>query len=628
MSNNIWFKNPRILFEKHNLIPNSTMNFDEQMNSLTRLIFLSFLLILLFTKFSFSLIYLLISVGIILFISIYYSQTNKENMSNKVVENFMIPGFPKLPNRDVSKHGKNYSSGSSVLQNRGRNEIKIRDFAHQPEYSSSQVENTNLRWSKSESENCDYPQRAVFCDKFEEMNFGPTFYSKNQSLVGPPNPRTNTSVISVAPSHDLDFWRANNMITHSHVNREKQEDLYLSGQVSTTCCGVLGDSYLVPSGGNTDIKNGVGQWSRILEEEGRKKGREKGIPDYGDDQLCWSSRDPEISQQSWESRDPEVEENDTPYYKEEDQFGHFIVKEEEVYENFCQGGSCGNIRTNSPRIQRGIPYSGRPVNEEREKTFSNTEILRKPQNKPNQKDVYGQVYNEIPGMVNMQCGYNPDQLFNSNLPVNFAAGNCEQSPNLASYNKNIFTQTIQPGVYTVNDVIEPINSNIGISYDQQFLPVSCKFTENGGTLYTQHDPNLVDIVRKDDRQSVKQAVDNANIYDPRHSGYGTSYRSYTDETTGQTRFAYDDINAIRMPNYITRSHIDFEPYADSYGPMKTGQSLGNEFNSDIRALAQDSWLRNSLQFRNDLSERRMRKINADAWQQRVAPIHTRGMPRK
>ena len=52
------------------------------------------------------------------------------------------------------------------------------------------------------------------------------------------------------------------------------------------------------------------------------------------------------------------------------------------------------------------------------------------------------------------------------------------------------------------------------------------------------------------------------------------------------------------------------------------ESNGNEFNSKIRALAQDSWLRNSLQFRNDIQERAMRKVNANAWQQRVAPIHT------
>lgn len=237
------------------------------------------------------------------------------------------------------------------------------------------------------------------------------------------------------------------------------------------------------------------------------------------------------------------------------------------------------------------------------------------------KNTYDTVYQqrEIPGLVNMQCGYNPSQL-DVNLPTNLAVGNCEQMPEMSNFNNNVFTQTIQPGVYTKSDIIEPVNSNIGISFTQQFPPVTCEMTENGGTLYTSHDPNLVDVKVPDDNFEVSEAVTNANIYDPRHSGYGTSYRSYTEEVTGQTRFAYDDVNAIRMPNYITRSNIDFEPYADSYGPMKNPK--GNEFHSKIRSLAQDSWLRNSLKFRNDIQERSMRKHNANAWQQRVAPIRT------
>ena len=46
-------------------------------------------------------------------------------------------------------------------------------------------------------------------------------------------------------------------------------------------------------------------------------------------------------------------------------------------------------------------------------------------------------------------------------------------------------------------------------------------------------------------------INQANIYDPRF-GYGTGYRSYIDETTGQPRFYYDDIDAITKPNYIVK----------------------------------------------------------------------------
>ena len=75
-----------------------------------------------------------------------------------------------------------------------------------------------------------------------------------------------------------------------------------------------------------------------------------------------------------------------------------------------------------------------------------------------------------------------------------------------------------------------------------------------------------------------------------------------------------------MPNYITRSKIDHLPYADKYGPMEEDSEFGNKHTSNIRTLAQDSWLRNSLQFRNDLTERLMRKKNSEAWQRRQSPL--------
>ena len=65
-----------------------------------------------------------------------------------------------------------------------------------------------------------------------------------------------------------------------------------------------------------------------------------------------------------------------------------------------------------------------------------------------------------------------------------------------------------------------------------------------------------------------------NVYDPRLTGYGTSYRSYTDDNLGQTRFYYDDIDAVRMPNYIVKSNIDREPFADHYGTIPDGDQFG------------------------------------------------------
>jgi hypothetical protein len=165
------------------------------------------------------------------------------------------------------------------------------------------------------------------------------------------------------------------------------------------------------------------------------------------------------------------------------------------------------------------------------------------------------------------------------------------------YNEDLFTETISPGNYKMNTRNEPINSNIGISIAEQF-----------------EEPNYEMI-------EPFENVNTSNVYDPRFYGYGTSYRGYVDKNLGQPRFYYDDVDAIRMPNYISRNKIDVMPFGDAYGPDNNG---GNQYHSNITALADKHYLDSSLQFRTEMQDRLMRKVNANQWQQRMFPINTNG----
>jgi hypothetical protein len=188
------------------------------------------------------------------------------------------------------------------------------------------------------------------------------------------------------------------------------------------------------------------------------------------------------------------------------------------------------------------------------------------------------------------------------------------------YNKNLFTQTIQPGVFARNEVIEPIQNNIGISWDQQFQPVTCETEKNGSTTYVTHDPRIVPPLATPPTPRAKVPT-NSDIYDPRSGGYGTSYRSYIDTLTGQPRFYYDDIESIRKPNYIIRSNIDDAAWAHQYGPMSEPKENGPIPNHMSRSLANDKFMRDTLQQRNELQERAMRKYNTTiGWQRRQAPL--------
>ena len=233
-----------------------------------------------------------------------------------------------------------------------------------------------------------------------------------------------------------------------------------------------------------------------------------------------------------------------------------------------------------------------------------------------------------PGDINTSCGYNPEQLIRAGLPSNLPSGVCTQNPVMKQYNENLFTQTIQPGIYTRNEINEPINSNIGISFNQQFLPTTSKTNILSGNInYIQHDPRIIEplIEYPDQLFEFADGSTEADIYDPRFTGYGTSYRSYTDDNIGQTRFYYNDVDAIRMPNYITRSHIDNQPFADHYGPIPSGFENGNPFTANIHEMANDAFLQGALQHRTEISERLMRKVNSEQWQRRSAPIRTHNM---
>jgi len=210
-----------------------------------------------------------------------------------------------------------------------------------------------------------------------------------------------------------------------------------------------------------------------------------------------------------------------------------------------------------------------------------------------------------------------------NMPTNYGGGRCNLTDAMKEYNDNLFTQTLQPGVYYKNQVIEPIHANMGVSFTQQFEPTDVNV--NGNTVtYTSHDPFLYTPPPK--KPEEKRATE-YNVYDPRLTGYGTNYRSYIDKLTGQPRFCYDDVDSVRRPNYIVRSNIDHMPLAEKYGTMVDDDTMSSN-NDRIREHAQQTILDDTIAYRTDLQNSLLRKRNSEMWQLRVAPLRRDGHSRK
>lgn len=406
-----------------------------------------------------------------------------------------------------------------------------------------------------------------FCDNERPLDEGvfnnPNWISDNKKLVGTANPKTAIPPIIVPPIADLNYWKVNNLVTNSAINEESNIDVYQSGYQVSTCCAPTYDCAETCRNAITET-NSINQQQVPLSKE-----------NYN-----------EISNQNYVTGPPK-------------------------HHGFNSIGSDGEYIHHDSYQNTGCPSKSKIENFEIPyfKNSSKKELISRPSQS---------------GEINITCGYNPIQLQQAGLPTNLPVGNCQQNPKMKQFNENLFTQTIQPGVYTRNEINEPINSNIGISFTQQNPPTTCKTDlVTGEVEYTKHDPSIIEPVNEADiepsNKSHKQYTE-SNVYDPRFYGYGTSYRTYTDDNIGQTRFYYDDINIIRMPNYITRSNIDSQPFADSYGPIPSGDSKGNKYNSNIRALANDAFMTSTIQHRTELQERLMRKANNRKWQLRQAPL--------
>ena len=226
------------------------------------------------------------------------------------------------------------------------------------------------------------------------------------------------------------------------------------------------------------------------------------------------------------------------------------------------------------------------------------------------------------GDVLVTDGYYPEQVLDSNLPSNLNVGFCNKDAEFNEYNKQMYTSTLQPGVYTRNQIIEPISSNIGISFTQQFEPITAE-TDEYGTTFIGHDPNVMEIPHEKTEEifPYDRQTHISDIYDPRHTGYGTSYRSYVEPMTGRVRYYYDDVDAHKRPSFLCRSNVDHIPSSIGVQAIPNDEYF-NKQNRNSRAIAGDAFLSDTLNFRTEMQERLMRKGNAVAAQARMYPKHT------
>jgi hypothetical protein len=350
-------------------------------------------------------------------------------------------------------------------------------------------------------------------------------FSTNQSLVGPPNPKTLVRPVIPTPIYDTEAWKPNDFIIPNGINDQKRQELFDNGYVAMEHVSYVPSAplYDAPTARLPPPPPPSSEYYRAPMSEERRSQHPPRIP---------------------------VEQ----------------VESEEHYE---------------PTGNSSNPYQ----------TFS---------------------YPAIDG----GCGYDPINL-DYHLPVNYKADECQKTKLMREYNKNLFSIPLQPGLYTESQVNQPdaSMSNLGISFAQPFLPTA--FTKRNGydsfvELAQPMPPKNVPFPKTDEPLRTE-------IYDPRLTGYGTSYRSYYEPVTGQTRFYYDDVDQQTRYNYLTRNKVDFANFGTTVGPINDRSLQGQS----LYSYADQTYSDSQVTFRNEMQQRLMHKNSNREWQQRIAPISTR-----
>lgn len=391
-----------------------------------------------------------------------------------------------------------------------------------------------------------------FCNDFEPIQFDEDYFSRNQYLVGCPNPKTLVPPIIAPPSHDLAYWKASDLTTHSRVNDQTSYDAYSAGYVGPAYNFSTGYSgYAEPISTDSYRPSVCSDCVRAPCVCAK--------PITRSDLLTTQTVQPGLFEQS-DYTEPINSNIGITYTK---QFDPTRVKLDDVgliYSAMPAIPPDDDFPQYPPAIGNSAPPGRRLL------------IGRDP--------FYGGVYS--PPVQNPALPYFYVDAIAPPPPVDIPV---PQIPNF-------------PPAVTVEPFVDRIERS------------GATFT--GCDAIAPYPPPIVQLQTESD------------VYDPRFTGYGPTERGYVEPTTGQPRFFYDDIDAVTMPNFISRNAVDVYPWAAQYGSGYNGNLSvdGIAYGDGYKRLAENAFADSAIQFRTEMQERLMRKRNAEMWQLRFAPIYT------
>jgi hypothetical protein len=213
-------------------------------------------------------------------------------------------------------------------------------------------------------------------------------------------------------------------------------------------------------------------------------------------------------------------------------------------------------------------------------------------------------------------------------PTNMSVENCDFSTYYDCDNIKLFKSQIEP-----DDLSEyyPLNPEaISQLYDKSYEKIKASDTLSyPNDVYITNDPRLVSGAHDGqilalDRPPINGKVDLNKIYtDKDLNYYGKKYNSYNDVNTGQITYYIDQTlqNPIFEPLFGNPSRVDGYVYKDPMGSMKPQYIRVPVKHIDLldtksNNSGQLTWMRDSLESREDLLSFQMSKNNREKYSSR------------
>lgn len=227
-----------------------------------------------------------------------------------------------------------------------------------------------------------------------------------------------------------------------------------------------------------------------------------------------------------------------------------------------------------------------------------------------------------------------------------------KDPNYRDYTRSLLSTHIEPNSFANNQMITPISSNFGISYNPEYQYVdkgqvdvidgNGQRSDTDWYAYTRIDPQLIRDDVSGNRlmenpkrnwwtqqyspfQADRGTVTPEDVYDPRTNGNGDGTRSYYDNNLGQIKYYYGDVSTLRgsSGNFVIRSKIDMTDYQDPMSRILPS-FIRDPLDENSRELTHNKWLADTTSHRESMMESLMKKRTQESWQQRYAPLQRGG----